>query len=471
MPAPNAFAYLMIGIWPVITLLFWTRLDSARALVWTILGGYLLLPPLTAFDVPLVPNFTKDSVPALAALFCALFIRGDRVSYDPGTGLGRLLIGLFVLSPFVTVLTNGDPVPIQAGDLPGMRLYDSFASVTDQLIVLTPMFLARRYLGSPEALRVLVGLMVLAGLLYSLPMLLEVRLSPQLNTWVYGFFQHDFAQAMRDGGFRPFVFLPHGLWVAFFALMAFVAALVTFRAEPAGKVKSLAVAAYLGVVLVLCKSAGVMVYAALLAPLVLLFGLRLQLGIAALLALVVVLYPLLRGLHLVPLEAILDYAGSFSSERAASLAFRITNEEALLTRAAERPWFGWGGYGRGLIRDPVSGAIWTIPDGAWIIVLGIYGWLGYIAKFGLIALPLLRLGGVALRGVTLRGVTGPVSRHAAALALILAANMVDMLPNATEIPFTWLMVGALMGHAEALRHPRSVTPADAAAPAKPRTVI
>ena len=461
MPAPNIFAFLMIGLWPLITVMFWTRLDPARALVWTILAGYLLLPPLTAFNLPLVPDFDKDSVPALSALFCALVIRGDRVSFDPGTGLGRLLIGLFVLSPFVTVLTNGDPVPIRSGDLQGMRLYDSFAAIADQLIVLVPMFLARRYLGSPEALRALVGLMVLAGLLYSLPMLLEVRLSPQLNVWIYGFFQHDFAQAMRDGGFRPFVFLPHGLWVAFFALMSFVAALVTFRAAPRGRGGALLIAAYLGLVLILCKSAGVMVYAAGLAPMVLLFGLRMQLVVAAVLALVVVLYPLLRGLHLVPLEAIVSYARSFSPERAASLAFRITNEEALLTRAAERPWFGWGGYGRGLIRDPLSGAIWTIADGAWIIVLGIYGWLGYLAKFGLIALPLLRLGGAALRGTA-----QPLSRYGAALALILAANMVDMLPNATEIPFTWLMVGALMGHAEALRQPKA-----AAGAPKPRTII
>ena len=48
-------------------------------------------------------------------------------------------------------------------------------------------------------------------------MLVEVRLSPQINTWIYGFFQHDFIQMMRYGGFRPIVFLPHGLWVAFFA--------------------------------------------------------------------------------------------------------------------------------------------------------------------------------------------------------------------------------------------------------------
>ena len=36
------------------------------------------------------------------------------------------------------------------------------------------------------------------------------------------------------------------------------------------------------------------------------------------------------------------------------------------------------------------------------------------------------------------------------IGLLLAFNMIDMLPNATLIPFTWLMAGALLGYAEAL---------------------
>ena len=73
------------------------------------------------------------------------------------------------------------------------------------------------------------------------------------------------------------------------------------------------------------------------------------------------------------------------------------------------------------------------------------GWLGYLAEFGLTALPLL----VLARGVLLRqGVV--IARPTAALALILAVNMVDLLPNATHIPFTWLMAGALLGEAERL---------------------
>ena len=44
---------------------------------------------------------------------------------------------------------------------------------------------------------------------------------------------------------------------------------------------------------------------------------------------------------------------------------------------SRRPWI-WAGL--------------SIADGAWIITMGIYGWLGYIGEFGLTALPLLALG-------------------------------------------------------------------------------
>ncbi len=152
---------------------------------------------------------------------------------------------------------------------------------------------------------------------------------------------------------------------------------------------------------------------------------------------------------MIPLDELVAYAQGFSPERALSLQFRIDNENILLARAQEKPWFGWGGYGRNLILDPVSGQPWTIADGAWIIALGIYGWMGYIVQYGLLSLPLVLLAREAWlqRGAVL----APV---ACGLALMLAINMVDMLPNATLIPLTWLIAGALLGYAEALAHAR-----------------
>lgn len=440
----------MLLAWPFVAWKLYQRLDPARALIWTVLAGYLLLPPATKFDFPVVPDFDKDSLPVLMALALSVFFLKDRVKFLPEGRLGQVLILLFVLSPFVTVLANGDPIPIGAGaQVPGMRAYDSIAAMANHMIYALPLFLGRRYLATHEAARALIQALVVAGLAYSLPMLIESRLSPQINVWVYGFFQHDFFQTIRQGGYRPVVFLPHGLWVAMFTLMSLGAAAVFLRLGPAeARPRQMAVFLYLMMMLVICKSAGVLVYAIATLPLILLAPRRLQILVAALVAVVVMTYPLLRGAQLIPLEAILDYARSVSPDRAWSLQFRFENEEILLARAGERPLFGWGGYARNFTHDPVTGEMLNIADGAWVIQIGTYGWLGYIAEFGLLCLPLWLLGREALT----RG--AKFSAEVAGLALIFAFNMLDLLPNGTLVPLSWLMAGALLGHAEHMRAAR-----------------
>lgn len=469
MPIANTLAYLMLALWPVVSWILFTKLDPARALIWSVLGAYMLLPPVIALDLPVVPGIDKDAVGGLAALAAVLFLLRHRVGVLPASRIGRGLIVLYLLSPFATVLTNTDEIWFQASRLQALRIYDSVAVVANQAIALVPFFLARRYLASEQAMRAIVVALVIAGLIYSLPMLYEARMSPQLNLRIYGYFQHDFSQAIRFGGFRPFVFMPHGLWVAFFAMMCFVAAVALLRVGPASsRPGALLAAVYLFVVLVLCRSAGPVVYALLLAPLVLIVPRRLQILFAGLMVAVVITYPLLRGLHLVPVQDILTFATGLNAERGASLAFRIANEELLLDRAAERPWFGWGLYGRGLLHDPASGQINVIADGGWIITLGTFGWAGYLAEFGLLALPVALMAREALRQPA-----ALLSPFAAAVVLLLAVNLVDLLPNDTLIPFTWLMAGAVLGHAETLRSAWKVARRQAMDHALPpgRTVI
>ena len=146
-----------------------------------------------------------------------------------------------------------------------------------------------------------------------------------------------------------------------------------------------------------------------------------------------------------PVDWVVAQAEAVSEERAASLQFRLDNEDALLARASERPLFGWGSWGRNLIHDPYSGELVSTTDGRWIIVIGTLGWCGYIVEFGLLALPLLML---ARPSITRHGAT--LSPCSGTIGLLLAFNIIDMLPNATLIPFTWLIAGALLGYAEAL---------------------
>jgi hypothetical protein len=465
---PNGLAYLALVAWPLAAVALFRVLPVERALVWSILGAYLVLPPVAAFDFPLIPPFDKYSIANLSAFAACTLVLGERVPLLPATAPGRVLMTLFVVSPLMTVLANPDPIYSAMAVVPGMRLQDSIGVVVNQAIAVLPFFLARRFLATEAAQREILVALVGAGLAYSVPMLIEVRLSPQINTWVYGFFQHDFIQMMRYGGFRPIVFLPHGLWAAFFALMAVVAAVSLWRFGPSRRRRAyLAAATYLGTVLVLCKTAGVLVYAALLVPAIRLLSIRQQIRIAAVLALVAVFYPLLRGADLVPVDWIVAQA-EVSPERAASLRYRLDNEDQLLARASERPLFGWGSWGRNHIRDPITGEIVSTTDGRWIIVIGSLGWCGYIVEFGLLALPLLMLGWATFaRRVTV------LAASSGTLALLLACNMIDMLPNATLIPFTWLVAGALLGYAEALAAgsvAREAGPVESA-PARPRTIL
>jgi len=457
---PNTFASLMLMTWPLVCLLLLLRLPLERALVWCILGGYLLLPPVAKFDLPLVPAMDKESIPSLCAFLIVIFLLRRRIAPLPESKPGRALVILFVLAIVPTVLTNGEPavyappagasgVDLGGYRVPGLTLRDLLAIAVEQVIILLPFLMGRQFLASEKGLRELLLAMTVGGLAYSIPALIEVRLSPQLNIWIYGFFQHDFEQMMREGGFRPLVFLPHALWLALFMVSALVScAVLTRRAAGAQRLKLLIATVYLAGVLYLCKSLASQLYAVAFLPLVLLGSPRQQVRVALLLALIAVAYPILRNAGLIPVEAILERAAAFDPDRAASLAYRLENEDLLLDRADRKPWFGWGGWGRNLVLAWDNGAILTIPDGRWIIVFGVYGWLGYIAEMGLLALPLLLLWWHS-RGAR----PAQVSPLAAGVAAILAVTMIDMLLNATLIPLTWLCAGAVLGYAERLPHP------------------
>ena len=459
----NTTALLALLGWPLMAVFLFRKLPFERALIWSILGPYMFLPQISAIDLPIVPALNKETIPNLMAFGISLAVWGKMPELFPRGWVGRILLVLFIVSPAITVLTNLEAVPfgvdtfgtmrlvdpnaLEVWGLPGLRIYDSISALAQQVFLMLPFFLARIALRSEQAIReILIALVIAAGI-YALPMLWEVRFSPQLHTRLYGFFQHDFAQAMRNGGFRPFVFMPHGLWVAFFAFMCAMAAAAMVReAESRAKLKRFLIVVGIFGLVVITKSMGALVFTVVFVPAVLLLKPRAHLAISAVLVVVVLAYPLLRGSGAVPTAELVAFVESFNEERAQSLNYRFTNEDRILAHVEAKPLFGWGGWGRFMVYDPATGRTQSIVDGQWIITIGHYGWLGYIAMFGLLALPVLSLWWQARKPQA-----PPVPIAVSTLGLILAVNMVDLLPNATLIPFTWLMAGALLGYAEALK--------------------
>ncbi|WP_420327239.1 hypothetical protein [Mameliella sp.] len=205
-------------------------------------------------------------------------------------------------------------------------------------------------------------------------------------------------------------------------------------------------AGYLTLVLIMAKSLAALIFMVLLVPLVVLLAPRAQLRIALLIGAVALAYPILKGADLVPQEQMLAQAEKIDPDRAGSLRFRFQNEDTLLERAYMKPVFGWGSWGRNHILDPFSGVILTVTDGFWIVSLGTYGWVGFLAQFGLLLWPLVLI----WRAMSMQA-PDAVSPFVGPLSLMLAINVADMIPNATLTPMTWLMAGALTGYAERLR--------------------
>lgn len=383
----------------------------------------------------------------------------------------------FVASPFFTAISNPDGLWAGPRLLPGITFYDALSDLARNLLGLIPFMVGYNYLGNRNAHKDILKILVASGLAYSILILFEFRMSPQLNVWVYGYFPSSWLQTYRDGGFRPVVFLGHGLVVAYFAMAATISAAILWRAskstlrnarsgENAEANAYSKATPYLAMVLLLCKSAASIIYGCFLLSAVLLVRPRTQIGIAVILALFAITYPVSRGAGLVPLDTMLSMARSISEAREASLSTRFFHEENLLEKAQERPLLGWGGWGRSRVFDPETGADISITDGYWVIVIGVYGWMGFLAHFGLLGLPIL----ATFRRV--RRERNDPDVLASGLCLLLAINMIELLPNSTLLPWTWLIAGALLGRAEQERpHTGDDTPQQSATKRTHRTVL
>jgi hypothetical protein len=181
---PNWFAYAVLLIWPIVGLCLYSRFPIGRATVWTILGGYLLLPVGTIIKFAQIPGLDKVSIPNLTALTCCVLFAGRLPKVFRPFGFTEVLIILILVGPFITSTLNTDPVRVGEFVLPGLTFYEALSAAVAEFIFILPLFLARQFLrGSEDNLDIL-RIMTIAGLAYSLPMLFEVRMSPQLHGWI-----------------------------------------------------------------------------------------------------------------------------------------------------------------------------------------------------------------------------------------------------------------------------------------------
>jgi hypothetical protein len=442
---------IALAFWPVVAIALYRSLPMEKATLWTMIGGALILPVGTFVKIPTIPQLDKGSIPTLCAMLGCLLTASKTRAATLRIGFFEVFLTVYVTSPVVTSLLNQDPIVVEdsrgaaALIIPGVGIYDALSACIGQSITILPMLIGRKFLRSAIGNQEILRTLIVAGLVYTIPMLIEVRLSPQFHVWVYGYFPSSFSQAMREGGFRPVVFLGHGLLVAFFLMTSLVAAAAFWRTKD--RVLQFAgglLTAYLGFILILCKTLGALVYAILLVPVVKFSSPKNNIRLAVCLAIFVLAYPTLRLVDLSPDQFLVDTATYISADRAKSLEFRHNNERDLTAKALERPWFGWGRYGRNRIYNEYGDQ--SVTDGHWIITLGQFGLIGFFAEFGLLTLPIF----AAARAFRLVG-SRRESVFLTSLTLIVAIGALDQIPNASISPWAWLLSGALLGRAEQLR--------------------
>jgi hypothetical protein len=269
--------------------------------------------------------------------------------------------------------------------------------------------------------------------------LIELRMSPQVHAWIYGYGQLQFAQGVRGEGYRPLVFMTHGLALALFMCAASLAAWTLTKAKvrlfgwSAG-----AIAGALSVLLALINSLGALVYGVVATPLLWFLRPQTIARLAVVLACATALYPVARATALFPTQELVDLSARVSQDRAESLKFRFDNEDKLLEKAVERPWFGWGGYSRYHIFTEEGRDVST-TDGAWIILFGTYGAFGFITRFGLLLVPIV----IAAR--RLPHVSAENQPLLAGLALTTSLYALDLLPNGMFNEFPMFLSGAVVG--------------------------
>jgi hypothetical protein len=429
MEAANLFVPVaLLAFLPAVGVLF-AWLGPRRGAVVSLLGGWLLLPSYDSkIDIPLLTG---------KAMFVPVVVLVAGMAFDPRTWMRfrprwlDLPMVFWCLEPFVTSLLNG------------LGAYDGAHAVFQRASVWgVPYLLGRVYMGQPGAVREFADAFVVAALAYVPLCLLEIRLSPTLHLWVYGFHPMDFLQAVRFGGYRPNVFLSHGLMLGMILATATLVAYWEWRTRARTQLLGVRfgwVVIILATTTILSKATG--------SILLLVVGIAVLEGTRSLRS----PWPVLALLLLPPAYSAARIGGwngsdlvSISrnwidSERADSLKFRLDQEDALIERAMERPGLGWGGWGRSRLYDEEGRDI-SVTDGMWIITLGVSGLVGLVSLGLVFALPALAL----LWRFPSRHWGDARIAAAASMGVALLLWATDNLLNAMTTPLAAAMAGALV---------------------------
>ncbi len=419
--------------WIPITLILFANFQNHRAAFYSILIGWLFLPQ-SVIALPGLPDFSKSLAISVSVLF-GLIIFDSAKLRELKISKFDIPILIFLLTPIATSLSNG------------LGLWDGLSSSVGTIMIWgIPYMVGRIYFNELTRASELFHLVIVGGLIYVPFVLFEARMSPKLHDMVYGYTQHSWAQHIRYGGWRPKVFMQHGLMVALWMAITAIAAFWNWRIGLHKKILGLPaffVFAVLCIATLLCKSGNGLIILVIGCLSYLPFRLMRS---TILLILLLLSLPVYMGVRSTAtwdgVEALEILSMVVDDERTGSVRARMKQEDHFSEKALERPFLGWGGWKRSFPYNDKGRQMTRGVDALWVII---FGKNGYIGLAGLV-LTVMTGSWLILRSYKTRreSLSGNDYDFVIALAVIPVLFMLDCLYNAMISPVYILISGSLV---------------------------
>ena len=424
------FALIALFGWiPCVVVLF-AIMPARKAAATAIVGAWLLLPPVS-LGVTGLPDFSRSGSAAIGIILGTILFGGSfALRFRPRWFDLPML--LWCCTGIASSLQNG------------LGIYDGLSDAVPMVLWWGVPYLAGRlYFSNLEGLRTFTVAMIVGGLLYVLPCLWEMRMSPQLLRQIYGVTR--WVATVRLGGYRPHVFFATGLECGMWMSAAALVAWWLYRCGTLKRIGQMRFGLLLVSVLVgtaiLCRSTGA---AILLVGGIFILWVSVRLRTQMLLWALVFFFPLYAALRVPNIwtgEQLVNLVGTaFTADRAESLAYRFMCENLLIRKALEQPVWGWGGWGRSSAYFDEEKIYVVQTDGLWIITFGTKGLVGLSLFYVVLELPVM----LFLVRFPVRLWSLPQVAPAAVAATLLSLYVIDCTLNAFTNIIYISMAGGLI---------------------------
>jgi hypothetical protein len=327
----------------------------------------------------------------------------------------------------------------------GFEIYDGLSAIEYTIIVWgLPWLFGRLYFSDIAGMRELAVGIALGGLIYVPLCLFEAKMSPQLQSWVYGMVRTDWAETKRFGGWRPTVFMQHGLMVGMWMSMTGLTAWwlwLTGAVKKLWRVPVLSATIAIVATAVICRSFGAIALMAV--GMVVLWAARKfrRTSLLWILYAFVPLYMLLRLSGAWSGSNLVEFSNTIGgADRAGSLQSRLTSEDQFIRAGWQRPLFGFHGWYNTLQLQDKDSKV-GIPDALWMIEFTGTGLVGMASLTLYLLLPV----GRAWLQISRNHWNNPALMPVVGLGMIVLLSMIDNLFNAMLNPIFMLAAGALSG--------------------------